>query len=118
MGKSQKPSIIHTIGVSGVIRLAYRISRSYQKNGINGKLYVKESIVTHKTENFPYCTINSREWLSFCGFVKLNVNPNIPEPGPMVFDSRSPQVAHGGLTQEFVGQTIEVKKNLYSTQEL
>ena len=33
----------------------------------------------------------------------------------MVFDSRSPQVAHGGLTQEFVGQTIEVKKPLFNS---
>ena len=44
----------------------------------------------------------------FLRICEATCQSNIPEPGPMVFD-RSPQVAHGGLTQEFVGQTIEVK---------
>ena len=92
------------------------VSQAIKKKWYQWQIVSGESIVTHKTENFPYCTINSREWLSFCGFVKLNVNPIIPEPGPMVFDSRSPQVAHGGLTQEFVGQTIEVKKPLFNSE--
>ena len=62
MGKSQKPSIIHTIGVSGVIRLAYRLVK-LSKKWYQWQIVSGESIVTHKTENFPYCTIAANGYL-------------------------------------------------------
>ena len=94
------------------------VEQSIKKKWYEWEIISEESVVTHKTKNSPYCTINSREWLALCGFEKLVISPNIPEPGPLVFDSRNPRASSGGLTQEFVGQTIEVKKPLFNPKSV
>ena len=92
------------------------VEQYIKKKWYKWQIINKESLVTHTTKNFPYCTINSRDWLSFCGFEKLDINPDIPEPGLLVFDSRNPRVFAGGLTQEFIGQTIEAIKPIFNPE--
>ena len=92
------------------------IDQVIKKKWYQWQIINEECTVLHKTNKLPYCTINSRDWLTFCDFEDTNVDPKIPEPGPLVFDSRSPRMSSRGLSQEFVGQTVEVEKPVFDPQ--
>ena len=92
------------------------IEHVIKKKWYQWQIIDEESLTLHKTDKLPYCTINSRDWLSFCGFEEIDIDPDIPEPGSLVFDSRNPRMPSRGLTQEFIGQMVEVKKPVFDSQ--
>ena len=92
------------------------VEQVIKKKWYQWQIISEESIVLHKTKKSPYCTISSRDWLAFCDFEETDVDPKIPEPGPLVFDSRNPRMTSKGLSQEFIGQTVEVEKPTFDPQ--
>ncbi len=84
-----------------------------KKKWFKWQIISNEARVIHKTSNFPYCTINSRDWLNFCGFEEIDIKADIPKPGSLVFDSRTPKSQSGILIQEFIGQTVVSQEAIF-----
>ena len=75
--------------------------------------------VTQTAKKYPYCRLDSRDWLTFCldsidGHIRHQPD-TLPVPGTQtIFDSRPPVVPDGAMLQHFRGVEIKTARPCFS----
>ena len=73
-------------------------------------------VIEHQSSLYPYCALSSQEWLTLCADDGDYETDQPLRNNSLVLDSRFPVTPSDCLIQEFVGQTVKIKKNIFDSQ--